>query len=280
MRAGTTSFFEILRSHRAIYTAPIKEPNYFIENIPTAVFKPLPKGFVKGYFQNIFPNPIHRAHIQNESDYHKLYSFSNDENYLAEASSLYLHAPRAAASIHRYNNEAKIIIITRDPIKRAFSHYKMDRNMGRIKVSFEVAMQTEVAAFEKKRLPWHSYLAMSQYAKKIKEYESFFGKNVLVISHEALFNNTEVELAHVSKFLDIETFKNQSIEVNNASRKHRFGYLQRRLLQSRLIDLLSSQTSSNFKNVIKKLMLVDDTSTPKITSKLRKSLTSILIKDI
>ncbi|MBZ0326149.1 MAG: sulfotransferase, partial [Altibacter sp.] len=34
MRAGTTSFVELLSKHPQIYVSPIKEPNYFVDRLP------------------------------------------------------------------------------------------------------------------------------------------------------------------------------------------------------------------------------------------------------
>ena len=49
----------------------------------------------------------------------------------------YLFYKNVAEKIKTYNKNAKIIIILRNPIERAFSHYLMDARLGLISESFE-----------------------------------------------------------------------------------------------------------------------------------------------
>ena len=64
--------------------------------------------------------------------------FINSENYkvVGEASVSYLFYQNVAEKIYKFNNEAKILIILRDPVMRAFSHYLMDYRLGYTKSDF------------------------------------------------------------------------------------------------------------------------------------------------
>jgi len=205
MRCGTTSFSEMLNSHQDIYGPPIKEPHYFSD--------PLPKEFldrsrfftISGYFKNTFPKPLHSAQIFEPELYSKLYSLATHQKYLVDASTSYLHEPNSAKRIKEYNPSAKIIILTRDPLERAFSHYTMNLGLGRERKSFTAVMKRELELYKQGKLPWYSYLNMSCYQKPIQIYKNFF-RDVLVISLEGLTENTAKELEKVAQFLAISRF--------------------------------------------------------------------------
>src|SRR5690606_13890012 len=97
-------------------------------------------------------------------------------------------APESATLIHQYNRNAKIVILLRDPLKRSFSHYNMDKGLGRIMEEFETVIKNEIVQYNNGSLPWNSYLGMSFYNEPIKKYKSLF-ENVLIINFEELTNN-------------------------------------------------------------------------------------------
>ena len=56
MKAGTTSFNELLTNHPEIYFSPIKEPNYFINDQPKSIYEPSRFFNIDSYFKNQFPS--------------------------------------------------------------------------------------------------------------------------------------------------------------------------------------------------------------------------------
>lgn len=92
-KSGTTWLFLNLKKHPSICASKVKETNYFNEH----------------YFRG-------------EAWYHSLFNLSG-ESIVGEISNTYIFSPEAAARIHEYNSDIKLISILRDPIERAVSHY-------------------------------------------------------------------------------------------------------------------------------------------------------------
>lgn len=222
MRAGTTSFMQLLSQHPDIYVSPIKEPHYFVDNLPDSLFESLPFLNIDRYFKKQFPKPLHRARIKKAEDYAKLFSLGQSNKYRAEGSVSYLHAPEAALNISQYNPDAKIIIITRDPVERAFSHYKMDLGLLRENRLFDTLIKREIADYRKSSLDWSSVLGMSFYDKPVNRFNDLFGNNVLCLSAEELFRDTTKTLLEVSDFLSISKFQDIVLDPVNSSRRIKY----------------------------------------------------------
>ncbi len=217
MKAGTTSFAAVLGSHAEIFMCPIKEPHYFVDPLPKQFLETSRFFSLEDYFENQFPAPLHSAQILKEEHYQQLFSKASTEKYRAEASTAYLHAPEAAKRIHNYNPKAKIIILTRDPLKRAYSHYNMDLGLGRERKSFAALMARDIDLYNTGKLPWFSYLNMSCFNKPINNYKNIF-ESVLVLSLEDLVENTQREMDKVSNFLNIPPFVAPTMKKLNEGR--------------------------------------------------------------
>lgn len=249
MRAGTTSFAKLLSGHPSIYVPPVKEPHYFADKLPVELLETSRFFSWKAYFEKQFPAPLHNTQIFSLENYEKIYSLSNNEKYLVDASTIYLHAPNVAAKIQNYNPEAKIIIILRDPLQRAYSHFKMDVGLGRTTETFQELMQRQVTCYKLGTLPWYNHLAMSFYKQNIANYQKYF-KNVLIISFEELIGNTANELKKVSDFLGIESFLETLLPMKNASTLQKFPKLLYGLKRLGLKDYFSLVFPNSFKQRI------------------------------
>lgn len=222
MKAGTTSFNQMLSMHPSIYYSPIKEPNYFVNKLPKTIYEPSRFFNIANYFESKFPESLHIANIDELAHYTKLFSLANEKHtYLAEGSTAYLHAQESAQKIYDYNPKAKIIIVLRDPLKRAFSHYKMDLGLGRTKKDFQTVLDENIKDFHENKLSNWSYLGMSLYAENIKKYKDFFKENVLTVNFEDLIKNKDETLKSVFQFLNIEGIDLEIPHANvSATLKH------------------------------------------------------------
>ena len=77
------------------------------------------------------------SRINTITKYNSLFSDWIDESIIGEASVSYLFYPNVPERIKIYNDNSKIIIMLRNPIDRAFSHYLMDYRLGLTSNSFE-----------------------------------------------------------------------------------------------------------------------------------------------
>ncbi len=246
MKAGTTTFLDLLSQHHDIYLSPVKEPHFFINELPKNLYEPSQFFNLTDYLHTKFPEPLHITKIENENEYKKLFSLSDDQKYLAEGSTAYLHAEESARLIHNYNPNAKIIVLLRDPLKRSFSHFKMNIGKGREINSFEKALVKEIELYNKNELTWNTYLGMSFYNKAIARYKNLFSE-VLTIEFEALIRNRVETLNKVSQFLEIDSFSIKEIAHKNESKTLRFPKLFYFLKKLGLKDYFSILFNSSFK---------------------------------
>ena len=108
-KAGTTSLFYYLNKNKGICMSSIKEPNFFSSQ---------DLKIQKIYYDSLI--------LDNLKEYERIFTPKNKQQIIGEASVSYLFYPNVANRIFDYNPRSKIIIILRDPVERAFSHYSMD----------------------------------------------------------------------------------------------------------------------------------------------------------
>jgi len=252
MKAGTTSFMEVLSQHSEIYVSPIKEPNYFVTDLPKLLYEPSRFFSIENYFQKNFPASLHITKLEKLTHYQKLFSLQKGEKHLAEGSTLYLHAPEVAQKIYDYNPDAKIIIVTRNPLQRSFSHYRMLVGLSRETREFQEIVENEIVDYEKGNLPWHSYIGMSFYKYPIDRYTSLF-KNVCILSFEDLLKDRETTFKKLASFLEIESFPDFEVGNINPTRNLRFKKMFFLLKKIGLKDYFSAIFGSNFKRKLFKM---------------------------
>lgn len=253
MKAGTTSFNQMLSLHPEIYFSPIKEPNYFVKNFPESIYKESPYFSSEKYFRNDFPKNLHIARIKDYNQYQTLFSLAKNETYLAEGSTSYLHAPESAKLIYDYNPQAKIIILIRDEIKRAISHYKMDVGLGKTVDTFENLIKNNLNQIKSNHIdPW-SYIGMSLYKDNIQRFKEYFGENVLVIKFEDFVSNKEKSIEDLFAFLNLAP-QNIGLEKTNESVNLRFKRGLYFLKQTGLKDFFSYILPKRFRHFLFKKM--------------------------
>lgn len=96
-RSGTTTLADLLGNHPDVYLCPMKEPQYF-----------------SAYFNN--------------PDSWYMRQFTPPEGVIAvgEASTNYIYRENVPERVYRFNPDMNLIFILRDPVKRAYSHYKRE----------------------------------------------------------------------------------------------------------------------------------------------------------
>jgi len=125
-RSGSTSLYEYLRNTKGVYMPLNKEPHYFHndsfppENSPTN------------------PSPI----IREKKKYLQLFNGVKDEKAIGEGSTTYFWYTDSSKLIHDKIPDAKIIILLRDPVERAFSHFLWNSRF--IETSFHEIISKEL----------------------------------------------------------------------------------------------------------------------------------------
>lgn len=223
-KAGTTSIYAYLKQHPQVYLSPIKETNYYAKDIPLDKIR---KDYYKGgeldvasYVETDLSEQIHIAFVSEEAHYQKLYKNVKEEIAVGEISNSYLHSSVAAQEIYNANPNAKIIMILRDPIRRAFSHYKMTLRVGLVKDAFYEEIQRDFNAEEKGFRVSHLYVEMGQYLEQVKRYlEVFPPEQVKIYFFDDMRENVADLIDDMLRFLGVDTQEavDTSFQVNKAS---------------------------------------------------------------
>ena len=186
-KAGTTSLYHYLSEHPQIEMSSQKEPDYFSDKAINE------QGMYYG-----------KNRVNTLDKYESLFVQKESVVY-GEASVSYLFYDNVAEDIKKYNPNAKIIIMLRNPIERAFSHYLMDYRLGLISDSFENIIAKK-SKHKKAHLFYQQYIEVSKYATQIQRYLDFFEKeNILFIDYEDFKKNVSKTVDQVYNFLNIST---------------------------------------------------------------------------
>ena len=118
-KSGTTALAAYLRQHPEIHLPEAKELHFFDDETQT------------------WPEPdlsaLHR-HFQ-----------AADADQLWEATPISLYWDPATERIWRYNSAMRLIVILRNPIERAYSHWAMEHRRGNDPLPFALALEKEEA---------------------------------------------------------------------------------------------------------------------------------------
>ena len=143
-KGGTSALRGILVQHPKMIASAKFEPHFFDSKLQrylqqkygvTSTVTTFPKEWLcdirKRYIQSTFPQGVlHERH----SDF---YFFEKTPSYLVDPD-----VPALIDSICSW--KPKILVVLRDPIERAYSHFQMEREKLRIKDDFETAIHKEI----------------------------------------------------------------------------------------------------------------------------------------
>lgn len=192
-KCGTTSLHSYLDQHPEICMAAEKEPHYFTWTLAR----------VRAGEQD--PDEARDAYLA-------LWSGCGDVAVRGEASTSYLWAADAAERIHATVPRARILVLLRDPVERAYSHYLMVVNAGNEDRPFRQAIEETLATDPDPR-DGPRYLHSGRYTDQIARYLDRFGRDRV---HVALLSDlsdrpTEV-LAGIARFLGVDPAPMRTVE--------------------------------------------------------------------
>ena len=131
---------------------------------------------------------------------------------LGEATPIYMYFTDIARQLHNYNPKLKLIVVLRNPVERAYSHYCMERERGNEHRPFWIALALEWLRLKKDSKPrgensahrlW-SYRNRGYYSHQLEAiYKVFSRDQVHVISNEALREGQDATLDKIFDFLNV-----------------------------------------------------------------------------
>lgn len=192
-KAGTTTLHDLLGQQRGICLPKRKETNYFSFGL---------KGR-PGFTGPLDNSGVNEPTITTFDDYvddfdHQLGDLRGEicPSYVLDG---------AANNIHDHNPDAKIIILLREPVSRAYSNYQHLVRDGREYGSFEDALADETRRIEQ---GWEWFWGLKRnsfYADFVQQYFDMFGQdNVMVIFFEDFVKDQAFHLKEVMAFVGLD----------------------------------------------------------------------------
>lgn len=197
-KAGTTSLYHYLEEHPDIYMSPIKETNYFsYEEIKS-----------QGLFYG-------EEYVKSLEDYKKQFTGVKDEKAIGEASVSYLYYPSIADKIQRFNPDAKIIMVLREPISRGYSHYLMDIKLGLVNLSYSDIVNRG-SKHKSIGLYYQQYVELGLYYEQVKRYLDVFGRDkVKIFLFEDIISDLPAVMSEIYTFLDVDVSFKANTQVSH-----------------------------------------------------------------
>jgi hypothetical protein len=211
-RGGTTTLFKVLLEHPQVGGAGLhKEVHYFDLNADRG-------------------ERWYRAHFPTRRSVERARGRAG-RFIVGEASPYYLFHPRAPERAGALLPAAKVVVLLRNPVSRAWSQYRHEVELGYEPLSFEDALAAEpertageaallledprYRSFEHQH---HAYVARSDYPPQLDAWlASFPREQVLLLLSEDLFADPVGTLGRVTSFLGLEDRPPGEIPRLNAS---------------------------------------------------------------
>ena len=199
-KCGTSSLHAYLSQHPALYLPTrVKEPNYFAYmDKPLSIRGPKDESILRAF--------LLKKTVTDISVYRELFKEAEPWQLLGEASPRYLYYPDAANAIKKVIGNPKIIVVLRNPIDRAYSHFLMNRQSDlEPECDFVKAVALEDQRVAKAwGWDWH-YIRVGCYAEQVKRYQSLFGSDfVKVFLYDDLKDDMLAVLKNIFLFLGVD----------------------------------------------------------------------------
>ena len=185
-RCGTSMLYGLIGAHPQVFTTPNKEPWFYaLEGNPAP-----------------FTGPGDGQGIRDRREYEALFAEAGSAAAIGEASTLYLASDVAPVAIKEELPEARIIVMLRDPVDRAFSNYSQHRWQGRETLGFEEAVEAGPGRVAAGWAPFWDYRAMSRYGDQLERWYSLFPQDQIhVVVFDEFVDRRSETLAAVYRFL-------------------------------------------------------------------------------
>lgn len=216
-RGGTTSLWNYLIGHplvpRLFPAWNTKTSHYFEENWHRGL-------------------PWYRSHFPTQRQRSALAARHGAPCRVGEAAPLYMFHPLAAERVQRLMPGVRLIVLLRDPVERAYSHWKERRTEGHEPLDFAAALAAEEArtAGHRERLiakpdhfsepfDWYTYRQRGRYLEHLEPWLARFARDqILFLPSESLYGDPAGSYRQVLDFLDLPPHKPAGFGVYNDRR--------------------------------------------------------------
>ena len=203
-KSGTTTLYEILKKHSQVFLPSFKEPHFFDfpENFENGL-----EWYAENYYKEVDKKII--------ADFTPSYFFDKD-------------VPKRI--FDSLGKDMKFLVIFRNPVDRAYSHYLHSKRDDYEIENFEVALELEVSRLNKYKdqadylyYLKHSYVQQGLYAEMLERYLQYFSlDNFLFIHFEDEFlQKRDLIISNILDFLEVDKsiLLNTDIRSNPSSKE-------------------------------------------------------------
>lgn len=208
-RSGTSATADLLARHDEVFVSEPKEPHFlaFCESEQTFT----------GPGDDIMMN---NEIVRDLEPYLRLFQSGSGHAKRVDGSASSLYYPeRSIRTLKKHFRDAKLIVILRDPVERAYSSYQYLRYLEFEMLSdFSVALEHET---QRIAAGWHHmwhYTRVGRYGEQIPYFvDAFPPAQLLVTFHDELRTNQPSFVARLCSFLDLEVPTGLALREVNAS---------------------------------------------------------------
>ena len=216
-KGGTTALHTMLESHPDVGMGSTKEIHYFDDD---------------GRFSG--------GDLTYE-EYHAHFTWNGVAHLRGETTPIYMYWEPAPRRMMEYNPDLRLIVILRNPIDRAFSHWNMERNRNAEPLEFADALRAEPERLKRERSGQHrvfSYADRGRYARQLQRLWAFFPREqVLVLKSESFREDPGKGFDDVCRFLGLrQTPASPPANPNRGTYSSRIGQREERMLGDLFAD--------------------------------------------
>jgi len=204
-KAGTTALYSYLAQHPQIFMCGLKEPQFFASDICG-----------------------NQRNVTTLSEYLKLFEAAR-ALAIGEASTCYLASPGAAAQIRSFCQEARIIVLLRNPVDVMYAEHSERLFDGTEHIlSFAIALESEedrrwrCGRFKGQRVIRLPYREVVRFSEQVARFIDAFGrKNIYVILFEDFVSSPQDVYSGVLAFLGVCEHYRCTFDVVHSNRRIR-----------------------------------------------------------
>jgi hypothetical protein len=187
-----------------------KTSHYFEENWPRG----------EAWYRSHFPTVKQRAALERKH---------GAPPKAGEAAPLYMFHPLVASRVAQLMPRARMVVLLRDPVERAYSHWKERRTEGVEPLDFAAALAAEESrtAGEREKLladpnyfseayDWYSYRARGRYLEHLTPWLDHFDREqLLFVASETLYREPAATYARILDFIGLPPYDLGAYDVFN-----------------------------------------------------------------
>lgn len=192
-KGGTSALMAYLQEHPEICIACREEGHFFDR---------------QKYFEHV---PV------DYSVYHQWFHPKGRERVVGEKTPIYMYWYDAPRRVWEYHPGMKWLLLLRNPIERAYSHWNMERARNWDDVDFWTALQNERVR-SREALPLqhrcYSYVDRGFYTEQLRRIWFFFPRSqTLTLKSEELRDNPTTTLNKVCRFLGVDPYAHVDSQI-------------------------------------------------------------------